>query len=78
MLFILAKIKMQLTHIQKNKMVFPFYGKNPLNFCMSQKWLAKFCVGEFSLNNVPESRRPVAIDDDQIKKLYKNNNEHGQ
>ena len=40
---------------------------------MSQKWFAKFCAGDFSLDDAPQSGRPVEVDSDQIKTLIENN-----
>ena len=38
-----------------------------------QKWCAKFHDGDFSLDDAPESGRPVEVDSDQIETLIKNN-----
>ena len=32
-----------------------------------QKWFAKFCAGNFSLDNSPQLGRPVEADSNQIK-----------
>ena len=32
-----------------------------------RKWLAKFCAGDFSLDDAPLSGRPVEVDSDQIE-----------
>ena len=40
---------------------------------MCQKWFVKFHAGDFSLDNVPLSGRPVEVDSDQIKTLTENN-----
>ena len=39
---------------------------------MCQKWLAKFCAGDFLLDDAPWSGRPVE-DSDQIETLIENN-----
>ena len=36
---------------------------------MCQKWFAKFCAGDFSLDDAPWSGRPVEVDSDQIKTI---------
>ena len=36
---------------------------------MCQKWFAKFCTGDFLLDDAPRSGRPVEIDSDQIETL---------
>ena len=33
----------------------------------------KFCAGDFSLDNVPWSGRPIEVDSNQIKTLIENN-----
>ena len=40
---------------------------------MRQKWFAKFCAGDFLLDNAPRSGRPVEVDSGQIKTLIENN-----
>ena len=38
-----------------------------------QKWLAKFCAGDISLDDAPQSGRPVEVDSDQVETLIENN-----
>ena len=38
-----------------------------------QRWFAKFRAGDFSLDDAPQSGRPVEVDSDQIETLIKNN-----
>ena len=38
-----------------------------------QKWLVKFCAGDFSLDNAPQSGKPIEVDSDQIETLTGNN-----
>ena len=38
-----------------------------------QKWLSKFCAGDFLLDDTPWLGRPVKVDSDQIKTLTENN-----
>ena len=40
---------------------------------MCQKWFAKFCSGDFWLDDAPRSGRPVEVDSNQIKTLIENN-----
>ena len=40
---------------------------------MCQKWFAKVCAGDFSLDDAPWSGRPVEVDNNQIKTLIENN-----
>ena len=37
-----------------------------------QKWFAKFCAGDFSLDDAPWSGRPAEVDSDQIETLIEN------
>ena len=39
---------------------------------MCQKWFEKFCAGDFSLDGVPQSGRPVEVDSNQIETLIEN------
>ena len=38
-----------------------------------QKWFAKFCAGDFSLDNAPQLGRPIEVNSDQIEALIENN-----
>ena len=40
---------------------------------MCQKWFAKFLAGDFSLDDAPQSGRPVEVDSHQIETLIENN-----
>ena len=37
------------------------------------KWFAKFRAGDFSLDNAPQSGRPVEVDSSQMEALIENN-----
>ena len=37
------------------------------------KWFAKFCAGDFLLDDAPWSGRPVAVDSNQTETLTENN-----
>ena len=49
------------------------YGEGAVTDRTCQKWFAKFCAGDFSLDNDTQSGRPVEVDSDQIKTLTENN-----
>ena len=49
------------------------YGEGSVMDWMCQKWFAKLCAGDFSLDDAPRSGRPVEVDSDQIKTLTENN-----
>ena len=38
------------------------YGEGAVTDRMCQKWFAKFRAGDFSLDNAPQSGRPVEVD----------------
>ena len=40
---------------------------------MCQKWFAKFCAGDFLLDDPPQLGRPAEVDKDQIETLTENN-----
>ena len=49
-------------------------GEDAVTDRMCQKWFAKFCAGDFSLDDAPWSGRQVEVGSDQIETL----NEHDQ
>ena len=49
------------------------YGEGAVTDQTCQKWFAKFCAGDFSLDDVPRSGRPVEVDSDQIETIIENN-----
>ena len=38
-----------------------------------QKWFAKVCAGDFSLDDAPWLSRPVAVDSDEMETLIEKN-----
>ena len=48
------------------------YGEGAVTDQMWKKWFAKFLAGDFSLNDAPQSGRPVEVDSDQIETLMEN------
>ena len=40
---------------------------------MCQRWFAKFCAGNFLLDDAPRLGRPVEVDRDQMETLIENN-----
>ena len=49
------------------------YGEGTVTDQTCQKWFAKFCAGDFSLDDAAWWGRPVEVDSDQTKKLIENN-----
>ena len=49
------------------------YGEGSLSDQTCQKWYAKFHAGNFSLDDAPQSGRPVEGDGDQTETLIENN-----
>ena len=50
-------------------MICAVYGKGAVTDQTCQKWFAKFHAGDFSLDDAPQSGRPVEVDSDQIETL---------
>ena len=48
------------------------YGEGAVTDQTCQKWFVKFCAGDFSLDDAPQSSRPVEVDSDQIETLIEN------
>ena len=53
--------------------VYVVYGEGAVTDQMCQKGFVKFRAGGFSLDNSPQSHRPVEVDSDQIEMLIENN-----
>ena len=49
------------------------YAEGAMTVGTCQKWFAEFRVGDFSLDDAPQSDRPVEVDSFQIKTLTENN-----
>ena len=54
------------------------YGECAVTDQTCQKWSVKFRAGDFSLDDAPQSGRPVEVDSDQIETLIENNQPHGR
>ena len=52
---------------ETQKKVCAVYGEGAVTDQTCQKWFAKFCAGDFSLDDAPRSGRPVEVDSDQSK-----------
>ena len=73
MLYYLKKSK-RATELQKKKKVCAVYGDGAMTDWGCQKWFAKVCAGDFSLDDdAPRSGRQVEVDSDQIETLTENN-----
>ena len=64
------KVKTQLKH---TKNICAVYGEGAVTDRTCQKWFARFRAGDFSLDDAPQSGRPVEADGDQIETLIENN-----
>ena len=60
---------MQLKCKKKKKKICAVYEEGAVTDQTCQKWFAKFCAGDFSLEGAPRSGRPVEIDSDQTETL---------
>ena len=49
------------------------YAEGAVTDRTCQKWFAKFCAGDFSLDDAPQLSRPVEVDSNQIETLTENN-----
>ena len=58
------------------KKICTVYGEGAVTDWLCQKWCAKFCAGDFSLDDSPRSGRPVEIDSDQTETLIENNQQY--
>ena len=58
---------------EMQKKICAVYGEGAVTDQMCQKWFAKFCAGDFSLDIAPRLGRPVEVDSDQIETLIENN-----
>ena len=55
------------------KKVCAVYGEGAVTDQTCQKCFAKFRVGDFSLDDAPQSGRTVELDSDQIETIIENN-----
>ena len=58
---------------ETHKKICAVYGEGAVTDQTCQKQLAKFCAGDFSLDNAPRLGKPVEVDSDQIEILIENN-----
>ena len=70
MLIISKEVK---TQLKPKKRFCAVYGEGAVTDIMCHKWFAKFCAGDFSLDDAPWSGRPMEVDNDQIETLIENN-----
>ena len=61
------------TQLKCKENIYAVYGEGAMADQTCQKWFLKFHAGDFSLDNVPQSGRPVEVDSDQIETLIENN-----
>ena len=55
------------------KMIYAMNGESALTDWMCQKRFAKFCAGDFSLDDAPQLGRPVEVGSDQVETFIENN-----
>lgn len=51
---------------ETQKKICAVYGEDAVNERTCWKWFAKFCVGNFDLDDAPRSGRQVEVGDDEI------------
>ena len=59
--------------IDTHKKICAVYGEDAVTGSLCGKWFVKFHAGDFSLDDAPQSGRPVTVDGDQIETLTENN-----
>ena len=55
--------------METQKKIYSVYGEGAVTYQTRQKWCVKFLAGDVSLDDAPESGRPVVLDSDQIETL---------
>ena len=58
---------------ETQKKICAVYGESSVTEQRCQKWFAKFCAGDSSLEDAPRLGRPVEVDSNQIETLIENN-----
>ena len=58
---------------ETHKKICAVYGEGAVTDRTCQKWFAKSHAGDFSLDDAPQSGRPVEVDSDQIETIIENN-----
>ena len=58
---------------ETQKKICAVYGEGAVTDGTCQKWFAEFCAGDLSLDDAPQTGRPVEVDGSQIKTLIENN-----
>ena len=58
---------------ETQKKICAVYGEDAVTGSLCGKWFVKFHAGDFSLDDAPQSGRPVTVDGDQIETLTENN-----
>ena len=59
--------------MQKKKKICAVYGETVVTVSPCPKWFVKFYAADVSLDDAPQSGRPVEVDSDQIETLIENN-----
>ena len=58
---------------ETEKKICAVYGEGAVTDWICQNWFAKSRAGDFSLDDAPQSGRPVEVDSDQIETIIENN-----
>ena len=74
MFIISRKVK---TQLKRKKKICAVYGEGAVTDQMRQKWFAKFHAGNFSLDDAPQSGRPVEVDSDQSRQYQGSSGQDG-
>ena len=58
---------------EMHKKICAVCGEGAVTDRTCQKWFAKFCAGDFSLDDAPQSDRPVEVDSNEMEIIIENN-----
>ena len=58
---------------ETHKKICAVCGEGAVTDRTCQKWFAKFCAGDFSLDDAPQSDRPVEVDSNEMEIIIENN-----
>ena len=73
MFYCLNKYKNEAEMQKEKEKIYAVYWEGAMTDQTCQKWFAKLCTGDFSLNDVAWLGRPVEVDSNKTKTLIENN-----
>ena len=76
MFYYLNKYKNEAEMQKEKEKIYAVYWEGTMTDQTCQKWFAKLCAGDFSLNDVPWLGRPVEDDSNKTETLTENNQQY--